>query len=93
MRRCLILVSLLALFAAPADADDVFLKGGGKVTGRILSRTATSLEMDIGAAGRGLLRVAAFVLDNPRRRLDELEMRVGNGRGDGCRDESDHKQT
>ena len=49
MRRWLILAGLLALVPAPVVADDVFLKGGGRVTGRILSRTATSLEMDIGA--------------------------------------------
>jgi hypothetical protein len=40
---------LLALLPAALHADDVFLKGAGQVSGRILSRTATSLEIDVGA--------------------------------------------
>ncbi len=42
--------ALLALFLpAAALADEVFLKGGGKVSGRIVQRTATSVEIDVGA--------------------------------------------
>lgn len=77
MRRCLILASLLALFAAPADADDVFLKGGGKVTGRILSRTATSLEMDIGAGRVTLSMKSVERIEEGRSALDDYHDRVG----------------
>lgn len=47
MRR-LTLACLMALLPALAHADDVFLKGGGKVSGRILARTATSVTVDVG---------------------------------------------
>lgn len=47
MRR-LTLACLMALLPALAHADDVFLKGGGKVSGRIVSRTATSVTVDVG---------------------------------------------
>lgn len=41
---------LLALFLpALLCADEVFLKGGGKVTGRIVKRTPTIVEIDVGA--------------------------------------------
>jgi tetratricopeptide (TPR) repeat protein len=47
MKRALLL--LLASLPAFLRADDVFLKGGGKVSGRIVKRTATSVEVDVGA--------------------------------------------
>jgi hypothetical protein len=43
------LFSLLALLPAAADADEVFLKSGGKLSGRIVSRSATTIEVDVGA--------------------------------------------
>jgi hypothetical protein len=49
MRRCLLSACLVAFLPLAAHADEVFLKGGGKVSGRILSRTPTSIDMDIGA--------------------------------------------
>jgi hypothetical protein len=42
-------VLLLVLVPTPLRADDVFLKGAGQISGRIVSRTATSLEVDVGA--------------------------------------------
>jgi hypothetical protein len=47
MKRALLVVA--ALLATTLHADDVFLKGGGKVSGRILARTATSVQIDVGA--------------------------------------------
>jgi hypothetical protein len=44
-----VLLVLAALLPATLHADDVFLKGGGKVSGRILARTATSVQIDVGA--------------------------------------------
>jgi len=49
MRRRIAWACLIALFPAIVHADDVLLKGGGKISGRILSRTATSVEVDVGA--------------------------------------------
>jgi len=47
MKRALVVAA--ALLPALLHADDVFLKGGGKVSGRILARTATSVQVDVGA--------------------------------------------
>lgn len=38
----------LALLPAAALADEVFLKGAGKVSGRIVERTETSVTVDVG---------------------------------------------
>lgn len=39
-----------ALFtSAGASADDVYLKGGGRVSGRIVQKTETSVEIEVGA--------------------------------------------
>ncbi len=41
---------VLAVFScAAASADEVYLKGGGRVSGRVVQRTATSVEIDVGA--------------------------------------------
>jgi hypothetical protein len=40
---------VLVLLPATLRGDDVFLKGGGKVSGRILARTAASVQIDVGA--------------------------------------------
>src|SRR5262245_40242186 len=42
-------VVVVVLAGAVASADEVFLKGGGKVSGRIVQRTATSIEIEVGA--------------------------------------------
>lgn len=47
MKRALAVLALL--LPAALLADEIFLKGGGKVTGRIVGRTATSVEVDVGA--------------------------------------------
>ena len=49
MRRRLFCACLIALLGGVAHADDVFLKGGARISGRLLSRTATSVEVDVGA--------------------------------------------
>jgi hypothetical protein len=46
MKRALLLVALLP---SALHADEVFLKGAGQISGRILRRTATSVEVDVGA--------------------------------------------
>ena len=39
----------MAMLGGVAHADDVFLKGGARISGRLLSRTATAVEVDVGA--------------------------------------------
>ncbi|MGH9389671.1 MAG: hypothetical protein ACRD1Z_08655, partial [Vicinamibacteria bacterium] len=40
---------LLVLLPSAVLADTVYLKGGGKVSGRIVTRTETEVEVDVGA--------------------------------------------
>jgi tetratricopeptide (TPR) repeat protein len=53
VRTTLILLAAVLLGRAAA-ADEVFLKGGGKVSGRIVSRTETKIEVDVGAGRIGV---------------------------------------
>ncbi len=46
MKKLTILI--MALAAAPVLADDVFLKGGGQITGQIIEQTEDSVTVDIG---------------------------------------------
>jgi len=41
-------VAVIALAAAPLLADDVYLRGGGQITGEIVERTADSVTVDVG---------------------------------------------
>ena len=45
MKRVFILIALAAL---PAFADDVYLRGGGRITGEIVEQTDESVSVDIG---------------------------------------------
>ena len=58
MRRFLPLVLLLS--PSPLLADTVYLKGGGKVSGRIVTRTDTDVQVDVGA---GTMKVSMTNVD------------------------------
>ncbi len=76
MKRAL---SLLVLAASPAWllADDVFLKGGGKVSGRIVKRTATSVEIDVGAGSVTLPMTRVERIQEGRSALQDYYDRAG----------------
>lgn len=75
-------VALVCLAPAVVRADDVLLKGGGKVSGRIVSRTATSVEVDVGA-GKVTLPMSSVVrIDEKRSPLDDFDERAGALRPD-----------
>ena len=61
MRRARILLSLVFLVPAPILADDVFLKGGAKFSGRIVEQTETIISIDI---GDGVVGVAMSRVDH-----------------------------
>ena len=82
MRHPLIVPFLLLLVPAMAGADDVILKGGGKVSGRILSRTNKAVEVDLGA-GTITVPVTSIVrIDQKRSPLDDYYERAGKLRAD-----------
>lgn len=43
-------IAIIALAAAPLFADDVYLRGGGQITGVIIEQTDESVTVDIGGA-------------------------------------------
>jgi hypothetical protein len=47
--RCQVIVLVLAVAATPVLGDELFLKGGGRVTGEIVNETAAAVTVDIGA--------------------------------------------
>ena len=49
LRRSIALACVTFLIPVALSADDVILKGGGKISGRILSRTDAAVEVDVGA--------------------------------------------
>lgn len=77
MRRCLFLACVLAVLPSLARADEVFLKGGGKVSGRILSRTDTSIAVDVGAGTVTFLLTAVDRIEARRSILDDYYERAG----------------
>jgi hypothetical protein len=77
MRHRLTLACLLALVPALAGADDVILKGGGKVSGRILSRTDKAVEVDVGAGTVTIPMTSVVRIDQKRSSLDDYYERAG----------------
>lgn len=76
MRR-LSLACLLALLPSFVYADDVFLKGGGKVSGRIVTRTATSVTVDVGPGTITVAMEHVLRIEEKRSVLDDYHERVG----------------
>jgi hypothetical protein len=76
MRSC---VALLVAASLPAaiSADEVFLKGGGKLSGKITSRTATSVEVDVGAGKIAVPASSVLRIEEGRSPLHEYEDRAG----------------
>jgi hypothetical protein len=70
-------VLLLALLPTTLLADVVILKSGGRVSGRIVQRSATSVEVDVGAGTvtLGLDRVER--IEESRSALDDYHDRAG----------------
>jgi hypothetical protein len=76
MRHCLLCVCVAVVFPALVQADDIFLKGGGKVSGRILSRTEKSVEVDVGAGTVVLPMTSVVRIEEKRSALDEYHDRA-----------------
>ena len=76
MKRAVLLLAA-GLLPATAVADEVYLKSGGQLSGRIVSRTATEVEVDVGA-GRIKVPASSVVrIEEGRSALQEYEERAG----------------
>lgn len=67
----------LALLSCAASADEVYLKGGGRVSGRILQRTATSVAVDVGAGTITVPASRVERIEEGRSALDVYYERAG----------------
>jgi hypothetical protein len=85
MRRRSLLAGVLLLLPVMAAADDIYLKGGGKVSGRILSRTETSVEIDVGAGKVTLPMSAVLRIEERRSALHDYHDRASALRADDAK--------
>jgi tetratricopeptide repeat protein len=65
-----------AVLPLAAGADEVYLKSGGQLSGRIVSRTATSIEVDIGAGKITVPTSHVVRIEEGRSALQEYEERA-----------------
>jgi hypothetical protein len=65
------------LLAGAAAADEVYLKGGGRLSGRIVSRTETTIEVDVGAGRIGVPASSVLRIEEGRSPLQDYEERAG----------------
>jgi tetratricopeptide (TPR) repeat protein len=67
----------LATLPLAAGADEIYLKSGGQLSGRILSRTATTVEIDIGGGQIGVAMSTVARIEEGRSTLHEYQDRAG----------------
>jgi len=70
-------LGLVSALAVTAAADELYLKSGGQLSGRIVSRTATQIEIDVGAGKVTVPTSAVVRVEEGRSALHEYEDRAG----------------
>ena len=72
-------ILLIALAAVTAFADDVYLRGGGQITGEIVTRSEDSVTVDIGGGATITARMSSIVsIEEGISPLQEYRDRAGN---------------
>jgi hypothetical protein len=66
----------MALISAPLLADEVYLKGGGQISGEIVRQDATSVTIDIGAGTLGVQRSNVVRIEEGASPLQEYRTRA-----------------
>ena len=66
----------LVLTSSAAFADIVYLKGAGKISGRIVNQTETSVEVDVGAGRVTVSMTSVDHIEKGRSALDEYDERA-----------------
>jgi tetratricopeptide (TPR) repeat protein len=85
MRTPTILLAAV-LLGTLATADEVFLKGGGRLSGRIVTRTPEKIEVDVGAGLIGVPASSVLKIEEGRSPLhdyDERARQLAPGDADG----------
>jgi len=76
MRKLLTLLAA-ALLPVAGLADEVFLKGGGRLSGKIVSRTADKVEVDVGAGRIAVPASSVVRIEEGTSPLQEYEAKAG----------------
>lgn len=76
MRQAVVLAGLLCCLPASAGADEVLLKGGGRLSGRILARSDTSVQVDVGPGIVTVSMASVLSIEEKRSSLHQYEERV-----------------
>jgi len=75
MKTARLLVIALSV-GGTAAGDEVYLKGGGRLSGKIASRTATTIEVEVGAGRIGVPITSVLRIEEGRSPLQEFEERA-----------------
>jgi hypothetical protein len=75
--RALVIGLAAAALPLAAAADEIFLKSGGQLSGRIVSRTATAVEVDIGSGRITVPPSLVSRIEEGRSPLHEYDERAG----------------
>ena len=67
----------IAMLPLAAGADTIFLKSGGELSGRIVSRTAATVEIDVGGGQIGVATSTILRIEEGRSTLHEYQDRAG----------------
>ena len=63
--------------ATAASADEIYLKSGGQLSGRIVSRSASTIEVEVGAGTIKVPAASVARIEEGRSALQEYEERAG----------------
>jgi hypothetical protein len=77
VRVVLVILGLAAAVPLVAVADEVILKSGGQISGRIVSQSATDIQMDVGAGRIGIPVSSVARVDKGQSPLQVYEDRAG----------------
>src|SRR5262245_5326986 len=77
MKRLVTVLAAAALVPVGALADEVFLKGGGQLSGRVVSQSDTKVEVDVGAGRISVPASSVVRIEKGRSPLQEYEERAG----------------
>jgi len=70
-------LAILVMAAVPALADDVYLRGGGQITGQIIEQTAESVTVDIGGGSLTVNMSSVVGIEQSMSPLQEYRARAG----------------
>jgi hypothetical protein len=72
-----VLLCATTVICAAVHADEVYLKGGGQLSGRVVSRSDTKVEVDVGAGRVAVPASRVLRIEAGRSALQEYEERAG----------------